>query len=98
MTFPSVEGEKTWYTDDQKWTLDLLHFAKIEDSVGVVMLNVNGYLGESSSRELRWARIRGKRVFWLWENDDRRLGSEPWLGELIGLDAIETILEKVEGL
>jgi hypothetical protein len=30
MTFPSVEGDKSWYTDDEKETLDLAHLAKIE--------------------------------------------------------------------
>lgn len=65
MTFPSVEGSKTWYTEDQKWTLDLAHLAKIEESDGVVMLNIDGYLGESSLRELQWARIRNKKIFWV---------------------------------
>jgi hypothetical protein len=64
MTFPSIEGDKTWYTPEQKWTLDLAHFAKIEESDGVVMLNIDKYLGESSLRELEWARIRKKMVLW----------------------------------
>jgi hypothetical protein len=64
MTFPSIEGDKSWYTPEQKWTLDLAHLAKIEESDGVVMLNIDGYLGESSLRELEWARMRAKRVFW----------------------------------
>lgn len=65
MTFPSIEKEKTWYTPEQKQSLDLAHLAKIEESDAVVMLNVNGYLGESSTRELEWARLRNKQVFWL---------------------------------
>lgn len=71
MTFPSVEGSKSWYTEDQKWTLDLAHLAKIEESDGVVMLNIDSYLGESSLRELQWARMRSKQVFWTM-HDDRR--------------------------
>ena len=69
MTFPSIEGNKTWYTPDQKWTLDLAHLAKIEESDGVVMLNIDGYLGESSLRELQWARMRQKRIFWTFESE-----------------------------
>ena len=64
MTFPSVETSKTWHTDDEKWTLDLAHFAKIEESDGIVLLNIDGYLGESSLRELKWARMRNKLIFW----------------------------------
>lgn len=65
MTFPSIEGgNKNWYTPEQKWTLDLAHLAKIEESDGVVMLNIGQYLGESSLRELEWARIRRKPIFW----------------------------------
>jgi len=64
MTFPSIEGGKSWYTPEQKWALDLAHLAKIEESAGVVMLNIDHYLGESSLRELQWARLRGKRVYW----------------------------------
>ena len=70
MTYPSVEGGKSWYTDAQKWTLDLAHLAKIEESDAVLMLNVDDYLGESSLRELEWARMRGKMIFWL-ENSSR---------------------------
>ena len=97
MTFPSIEKSKTWYTPDQKWTLDLAHFSKIEESDGAVFLNVGGYLGESSFRELTWARMRGKLIFFLEfkeanlypyqlkYNDDRHLM------ELIPLEAYEAI-------
>lgn len=71
MTFPSIEGGKNWYTPEQKQTLDLAHLLKIEASAGVVMLNIDGYLGESSLRELEWARMRSKFVFWATGDDDR---------------------------
>ncbi len=72
MTFPSIEGNKTWYTPTQKQTLDLAHLAKIESSHGVVMLNIDRYLGESSLRELEWARMRHKTVYWAFEDERRR--------------------------
>lgn len=82
MTFPSIEGEKTWYTEDEKWTLDLAHFAKIEASSGIVLLNVDGYLGESSLRELKWARMRDKKIFWCF-SDSRKTVGESFAQSLI---------------
>ncbi len=95
MTFPSVEGGKSWYTDDQKWTLDLAHLAKIEESDAVLMLNVGQYLGESSSRELEWARMRDKIIYWL-EPDSKilDLNWEHELGDLLSKSAMQE-LEKV---
>ncbi len=83
MTYPSIEGDKTWYTPEQKWTLDLAHFAKIEESDGVVMLNIDAYLGESSSRELEWARMRNKLIYWTCF-DNRRRPNEFYANVLIG--------------
>ena len=65
MTFPSVEGSKSWYTPDQKWVLDLAHLAKIEESDAVLVLNVGGYIGESTGREILWAKLRNKQVYFL---------------------------------
>lgn len=65
MTFPSIEGSKSWYTPEQKWTLDLAHLAKIEESDAILLLNKDRYIGESTGRELEWAYMRNKLVFWL---------------------------------
>ena len=65
MIFPSVEGGKTWYTDDEKETLDLAHLAKIEESDAILVLNKDGYIGESTRREVKWARLRQKNIYWL---------------------------------
>lgn len=83
MTFPNVEGDKSWYTPEQKWTLDLAHLTKIEESDGVVMLNIDGYLGESSLRELEWARIREKTIFWTMNDDRMRFPFEKYARLLI---------------
>jgi hypothetical protein len=64
-TFPSVEGGKDWYTKEQKEHFDLTHLAKIEESDAILVLNKGGYVGESTRREVAWAKMRGKRVFWL---------------------------------
>lgn len=52
-----------------KERLDVLHFRKIDLANEVLILNVGGYIGESTSRELAYAKARGKQV-WFWEADD----------------------------
>src|SRR6266446_7070054 len=65
MTYPSIEGDKTWYTPKQKEMLDLVHLAKIEESDAIFVINKDGYIGESTSREIKWARLRRKMIVWL---------------------------------
>lgn len=52
-------------TGQLKTTLDLVHLAKIEESDAIFVLNKDDYIGESTKREVAWARIRGKRIYWL---------------------------------
>lgn len=63
--YPSDAGGKDWYKPEQKVTLDLMHLAKIDNSDAIAVLNVDGYVGESTIKEVAWARIKGKPVFWL---------------------------------
>jgi hypothetical protein len=90
MTFPSVEGSKSWYTEAKKTILDLAHLAKIEASDAVLMLNVNQYLGESSLRELEWARMRTKEIFWL-ELDSRRSIYDCNINQILSIQALEIL-------
>src|SRR5947209_1709015 len=48
-----------------KRQLDQLHLAKIDLSDEILVLNVDGYIGESTQRELEHARRTGKRVRYL---------------------------------
>ena len=48
-----------------KEELDELHLRKIDLSDEVLILNVGGYIGESTGRELAYARRHGKRVRFL---------------------------------
>lgn len=48
-----------------KTRLDALHFCKIELANEVLILNVDGYVGESTRRELQYARELNKRIRWL---------------------------------
>jgi hypothetical protein len=57
---PSEPGEKI--TDEQKATLDALHLRKIDLADRVLVINPGGYIGESTSREIAYARATGKPV------------------------------------
>ena len=64
--YPSSKaGVKDWYDEKQKVTLDLIHLAKIDNSDAVVVINVGGYVGQSTAREVEWARIKGKTIYYV---------------------------------
>lgn len=48
-----------------KTQLDELHLRKIDLADEVLILNVGGYIGESTARELAYARTQGKRIRFL---------------------------------
>ncbi len=48
-----------------KTRLDILHLCKIERADEVLVLNVDGYIGESTRREIEYARLLGKTLRWL---------------------------------
>lgn len=48
-----------------KRRLDELHLRKIDLSTEILVLNVNGYVGESTKREIAYARANGKLVRFL---------------------------------
>lgn len=48
-----------------KERLDQLHLRKIDLSDEVLILNIDGYIGDSTRRELAYARETGKLVRWL---------------------------------
>ena len=49
-------------TDEQKAALDALHLRKIDLADRVLIVNPGGYVGESTSREIAYARATGKPV------------------------------------
>lgn len=52
--------------DRVKEMLDNLHLRKIDLADEVLILNVDDYIGESTARELAYARAHGKRIrFWM---------------------------------
>jgi len=49
-------------TAEQKSALDVLHLRKIDLADRVLVVNPGGYVGESTSREIAYARATGKPV------------------------------------
>lgn len=49
----------------EKQGLDQLHFRKIDLSDGIYVVNVGGYVGSSTKREIAYATAQGKTVEWL---------------------------------
>ena len=56
--------------------LDELHLRKIDMADEVLILNVNGYIGESTSRELAYAQKQGKMIRFL-NKTELSLGEKP---------------------
>ena len=52
-------------TAEDKARLDELHLRKIDLADEVLILNVGGYVGESTRRELAYAQGHGKLIRWL---------------------------------
>lgn len=71
---PESEAERTRYehhgenigcTPEQKIALDELHKDKIDLADEVLILNVGGYVGDSTRSEISHAKMRGKIIRWL---------------------------------
>lgn len=73
------KDDKKVVTEDEKITLNLVHFDKILNSDAIVVINQDGYVGYSTSREIRWARMQGKRVYWHFQNNP----NESYAGDLL---------------
>jgi hypothetical protein len=58
---------------DEKFALDLLHLHKIDLADEVIVLNVGGYMGSSTLREVRYAFLMGKSVRFLEPVDEQQI-------------------------
>lgn len=76
------EGNVT-ITDNEKITLDLVHLDKILNSDAIVVVDVDSYVGFSTKREIQWARMQGKIIYWITPHwtEARPLG-DIWAGNL----------------
>ena len=75
--------------DETKRRFDLIHLQKISNSDAILVLNVDGYYGESTRREIEWARMNRKQVYWL--NNAKKHPDEE-TGRVLG-PAVWTIYE-----
>ena len=50
------------FTNEQKTALDALHLRRIDLADRVLVVNPGGYIGESTSREIAYARATGKPI------------------------------------
>ncbi|MFH8282542.1 hypothetical protein [Streptomyces antibioticus] len=62
--FPRAEDHEAGelITEEQKTALSALHLRKIDLADRVLVVNPGGYVGESTSREIAYARATGKPV------------------------------------
>lgn len=79
------EGNLT-ISEEEKTTLDLVHLNKILNSDAIVVIDVDGYTGFSTKREIQWARMQDKRVYWIScvpTSPDNCTPPEDWAGHLL---------------
>lgn len=64
--YPSQKADgKDWYDDEEKLTLDQVHLDKISNSDAIFVINPFAYLGESTLKEIDFAKRLEKRIFCL---------------------------------
>ncbi len=63
--FGHADGNIYTPTEEEKVRLDELHLRKIDLADEILIINCNGYIGESTSRELFYAKAHGKQVRFL---------------------------------
>ena len=60
-------GDDEVWTEGTKEMLDDMHKRKIDMADGIYVINVGGYIGQSTRSEIEYARSRGKTVEFLEE-------------------------------
>lgn len=60
-------GDDEVWEDNVKQQLDKMHFAKIDLSNAIYVINPEGYIGESTRREIAYAKSQNKQIFYLEE-------------------------------
>ena len=64
-------GQDVGATPEQKVALDELHLRKIDLADEVLILNVGGYIGESTRNELNYAINKGKKIRYLEDTEEK---------------------------
>ena len=58
-----IEGHN--YTDEDKDILGKLHFNRIDISDAIYVVNVDGYIGDATKKEIEYATSLGKEIIYL---------------------------------
>lgn len=58
--FTHADGDKL--TDREKKKLDEVHKKKIDNSDGILVIDIDGYIGDSTASEIEYAKLKGKEV------------------------------------
>ena len=62
-------GDDEVWTDGTKEMLDDMHKRKIDMADAIYVINVGGYIGESTLFEIKYARTNGKQILYLEQLD-----------------------------
>lgn len=65
-------------SDEEKMLLDKLHLRKIDLADEILVVNVGGYVGDSTARELAYAINAGKTVRYLEPRSGPQAGERRW--------------------
>ena len=57
--------EFSQYSDEDKKILGELHYKRIDISDAIYVINVDGYIGESTKKEIEYAKKLGKEILYL---------------------------------
>ena len=60
----SINSEKNIYTKEQEEILDKAHRERIKLSDAIFVVNVNGYIGNSTKSEIEFAKSLGKEILY----------------------------------
>ncbi len=58
-------ADKILLKEDEKLKLDYIHLKKIDNSDGIFVIDVNGYIGDSTKKEINYAESNNKFVKYL---------------------------------
>jgi len=68
--FGHVDSDKR--INEKKYDLDVMHFHKIDMSNAIFVVDKNGYIGDSTTREIVYAKHRGKQILYMSKEIERR--------------------------
>jgi len=60
----SKVGDRVVYTPEERAKLDELHQGRMDMADEILVLNIEGYIGDSTKKEVAYARKAGKAIRW----------------------------------